>query len=405
MNLLFDLFTTQETALTRVHGGGVYGQAFFAELCAANFWKQNGIRLSVVTRAGAALPDSVQQAVQAHADEVVAVDSHAGILKAAAEKSPDVLYTPVPYWLAHHRDQCAGLSVPIKGTVHGIRTVGGTDDPLSLQYQRNPLKRLYQRLIRVPKRAFARRKRDDSEAVLRALTGGMLTVSLHSKYQIIAEFPFVTPEQVSVVYSIDQPLTSAQPDPLPDSVVQPLANRPYFLLLNANRPVKNALRVIVALERYRPPALEAYAFVCVGFSSAQRDYIRRAYPLAHRQIVHVPYCERSVLDSLFAHAYALVFPSKNEGFGYPPLEAMRVGTPAVCSAATAIPETCADAVLYFQPTSNAEIINRLLQIVSESELRANLIRRGTERYQRYASLRAEQVKRFGAFLLSPPPAR
>lgn len=56
------------------------------------------------------------------------------------------------------------------------------------------------------------------------------------------------------------------------------------------------------------------------------------------------------LQRLYATAQALVFPSLYEGFGLPPLEAMARGCPVVTSTAGALPETCGDAAVYFEPS-------------------------------------------------------
>jgi hypothetical protein len=56
-----------------------------------------------------------------------------------------------------------------------------------------------------------------------------------------------------------------------------------------------------------------------------------------------------------------MYPTLNEGFGYPPLEAMKYGTLCACSANSATTEVCADAVLYFNPYDETEIGIRILQ--------------------------------------------
>jgi hypothetical protein len=51
----------------------------------------------------------------------------------------------------------------------------------------------------------------------------------------------------------------------------------------------------------------------------------------------------------------------NEGFGYPPLEAMKYGTLCACSANSSITEVCSDAVLYFNPSDETEMGIRILE--------------------------------------------
>jgi glycosyltransferase involved in cell wall biosynthesis len=402
MKLLYDLYTTQPNAITRHHGGGVYGQAYFTELSRQGFWSNNGVDIAVATRSGLELPPHVAAAADSIKATRYSVTHPAEMVSLAAAESFDVLYSPVPYWLGVQHGLPAGSGLRIKGTVHGLRTLDAPWDRYWLRYQRNPLKRTYRRILRLSTPAYVRTQKKLLGAMLRNLTGGIVTVSQHSKYQIVTEFPFLDPDTVAVVSSLDEPLSDGSRLSLPHCISQKLAGRSYFLSMNANRPSKNVLRVFEALESYRPSAFSNFAYVCVGFTPAQQRYIKRRFPWTDTRTLHHPYCDREVLQALLAGAYGLLFPSISEGFGYPPLEAMRVGVPALCSASTAIPETCGDAVLYFQPRVHSEIVNRIVQLIAEPGLRKALIARGHQRYAAYNSLRPELLREFGNFLLYHP---
>lgn len=85
------------------------------------------------------------------------------------------------------------------------------------------------------------------------------------------------------------------------------------------------------------------------------------------------------LASLYMHAELFAYPSRYEGFGIPPLEAMQYGVPVVASNATTIPEVCGDAARYFDPDSPREIAEALLAGLRDEQLRAVLSARGIER--------------------------
>jgi glycosyltransferase involved in cell wall biosynthesis len=91
------------------------------------------------------------------------------------------------------------------------------------------------------------------------------------------------------------------------------------------------------------------------------------------------------LPSLYRRAGALVFPSLHEGFGYPPLEAMASGCPVACSNATALPEICGDAAIFFDPTSVHEMATAAARALEAGE---ELIRRGLERAARFTWVEA-----------------
>lgn len=89
------------------------------------------------------------------------------------------------------------------------------------------------------------------------------------------------------------------------------------------------------------------------------------------------------LGNLYKYASALVYPSFYEGFGFPPLEAMHFGCPVVSSYCSSIPEIVSDAGLYFNPYQIEDLIYKLELILSDSELRTGIIKRGFEREKEF----------------------
>jgi glycosyltransferase involved in cell wall biosynthesis len=85
------------------------------------------------------------------------------------------------------------------------------------------------------------------------------------------------------------------------------------------------------------------------------------------------------LELLYQNAYVFLYPTLNEGFGYPPLESMKHGTPVICSAITSTTEVCGDAVLYFNPFSVDEMKNRILLVLFEDGIWERYSQLGIER--------------------------
>ncbi len=73
------------------------------------------------------------------------------------------------------------------------------------------------------------------------------------------------------------------------------------------------------------------------------------------------------LVSLYQHASALVFPSRYEGFGQPPLEAMACGCPVACSDAASLPEVCGGAARLFEPDDLDAIVAAVEEVLDEPE--------------------------------------
>lgn len=98
-------------------------------------------------------------------------------------------------------------------------------------------------------------------------------------------------------------------------------------------------------------------------------------------VAHLTDVSDAELRALYEHAALLIFPSRYEGFGIPPLEAMSLGCPVVASNAAAIPETVGDAALLVDPDDVAGMTDAMLRIIGDPALRAELIEKGRARAQ------------------------
>lgn len=92
----------------------------------------------------------------------------------------------------------------------------------------------------------------------------------------------------------------------------------------------------------------------------------------------------SELAALLRDALCLAFPSFEEGFGLPPLEAMALGCPVVTSDRASMPEICADAALFASPEEPKAWLEQILRLSSDADLRADLVARGQRRAQFYS---------------------
>jgi glycosyltransferase involved in cell wall biosynthesis len=91
------------------------------------------------------------------------------------------------------------------------------------------------------------------------------------------------------------------------------------------------------------------------------------------------YVTRTELEALYRRARIFAFPSLDEGFGMPVLEAMANSVPVITSNRSALPEVAGDAALLVNPNDPEEIAAALTRLASDEALRADLARRGRER--------------------------
>ncbi len=197
----------------------------------------------------------------------------------------------------------------------------------------------------------------------------IVTVSAFSKSEILAHLN-VLQEKIHVIYpGVDrQQFSSQKKEQTP----------PFFLFVGNIKTHKNLSVLLKAFELLQPTNLH---LIIVGkkeglLSSDQTlDEHLRQSPLKN-QIKLLGEISSSELQTLYASASALIFPSLYEGFGLPPLEAMASGCPVIASNAASIPEVCQDAALYFSPRSPQELAEQMRRILSEASLRQQLIQKG-----------------------------
>lgn len=170
----------------------------------------------------------------------------------------------------------------------------------------------------------------------------ILTVSDYSKTQL-QRWNIAPSDKIEVIHNGVDHIRSTVAD---DSVLSRLGLSPdSFSLGLSNTQAHKNLRV--AIEAHQNPALANRKLVLFGGAKKQ-DFEALGLHIPDN-IVFAGYVEDSELKSLMTHANAMLFPSLTEGFGLPPLEAMALGTPAICAPCGALPEVCGDSTLYVDP--------------------------------------------------------
>jgi glycosyltransferase involved in cell wall biosynthesis len=96
------------------------------------------------------------------------------------------------------------------------------------------------------------------------------------------------------------------------------------------------------------------------------------------------------MAALYARSSAIVYPSLYEGFGFPPLEAMAVGTPVVASDRGSLPEVLGDAALMVDPTNEGALADALEAVLTQPELRGRLRNAGERQAKQYTWARCAE---------------
>ncbi|MFZ1489345.1 MAG: glycosyltransferase, partial [Ilumatobacteraceae bacterium] len=86
---------------------------------------------------------------------------------------------------------------------------------------------------------------------------------------------------------------------------------------------------------------------------------------------------------LLTNAAALAYPSLDEGFGFPLLEAMAAGTPVVATSVGSIPEVAGDAAILCAPDDVAGLADALHRVLTDADERERLLAAGRRRLQAF----------------------
>jgi len=158
-----------------------------------------------------------------------------------------------------------------------------------------------------------------------------------------------------------------------------LAPRGYALAVGTRAAHKNlgALGDAAAM-------LASRGMVLAVAGSVQRNVFSGAADAAGRGVKLLGRVTDAELRALYENALCLVFPSRYEGFGIPPLEAMWCGCPVLAARSGAVPEVCGDAALWFDAEGPATPAAALTRLLDEPGLADHLREAGRARAQLYS---------------------
>ncbi len=162
---------------------------------------------------------------------------------------------------------------------------------------------------------------------------------------------------------------------------------PFFYYPAADHAHKNHRGLVESFARFLERSGMDMHLVLSGARGDVYDRAARraaAYAIDGR-VHHLGFLERR--DDVFAllkASSALVFPSEFEGFGLPPIEAQKVGTPVIASNRASIPEVVGDGGLLLDPMDTEGWARAMERIVTDDELRHTLVQKGHQNVARFS---------------------
>lgn len=155
-----------------------------------------------------------------------------------------------------------------------------------------------------------------------------------------------------------------------------------ILFVGAIQHRKNIVRLVEAFEQLPSDWRLALAGSPTGFGA--REILARIEASTRRSDIQLfGYVTDRALSDLYRRAAVFAFPSLDEGFGMPLLDAMANGIPILTSNLSALPEVAGDAALLVDPSDTNEIARGLASLINDSDLRAQLTQAGLARSKEF----------------------
>jgi O-antigen biosynthesis alpha-1,2-mannosyltransferase len=191
-----------------------------------------------------------------------------------------------------------------------------------------------------------------------------------------------TAAQVEQLLGVEPSRIYLVPHGSPQVAAVSIARENLVLFVGVIQKRKNVGRLVKAFERLPGGWRLALAGASQGYGAAEE--LRAVEESARRADIDVlGHLSGEQLAALYARARIFAFPSLDEGFGMPILEAMAHGVPVVTSQSSAMPEVAGDAALLVDPLNIDQLAHALTRLAGDEGLREELIARGRARVPRF----------------------
>ena len=203
-----------------------------------------------------------------------------------------------------------------------------------------------------------------------------------SRRDLLRLMPDVPDDKVRVTpWGIHPRFCPAPAAEIAEAVARLGLTQPYVLSLGTIEPRKNQLAILEAFRRFAAADNNGVHLVLAGgLGWNTRDVLREAALPGLRDRIHVlGYVPADSLMWLYRGASIFAYPSIDEGFGFPPLEAMACGVPVIASCGSSLEENLGGAAQLVPATDVSALADAMSELMLDSTRRESLIRLGRER--------------------------
>lgn len=212
----------------------------------------------------------------------------------------------------------------------------------------------------------------------------IIAVSDYTKASIQKHFPQVKADKISVIHEGVTSFPPADEAPIPKR----LKGEQYFLYVGNAYPHKNLESLLHAFSYFHRMHPDVKLVLAgredVFYQRLKKELDEIDVPNENVHFVMNP--SDAKLRTLYENATLYLFPSKSEGFGLPPLEAMQLGVPVAAARSTSLPEILGDAAMYFSPDDLEEMVSVMEKVLENESTREELRKKGKEQVTKYSWL-------------------
>ncbi len=194
-------------------------------------------------------------------------------------------------------------------------------------------------------------------------------------------------QNVHTVYLAAADQMTPEPQPQDTAVLSKYGLRlPYLLYMGGLDRRKNVPALLGAYARAQCDIpLVVAGEARSGNSASFPDLHTVADQTGAAERIHfLGWVDEADKPALYRNALLFVFPSRYEGFGLTPLEALACGTPVICSNTTSLPEVVGDAAMLFDPDEKESLTHMLRDVPQNRALLDDLRQRGPKQAQRFS---------------------
>lgn len=156
----------------------------------------------------------------------------------------------------------------------------------------------------------------------------------------------------------------------------------YIVAVTSGFPHKNAKGIVRSYEQYCRVADRPLALTIVGIDDCSPFVSDEE---AAKRITCIRYVEKNEdLYQMIHGARVFLFLSLIEGFGFPPIEAMQLGTAVICSGTSSLPEVAGDAAVYVDPNDPKKAGQAIADLLADDARRRQLREKGYENIKRFS---------------------